>query len=299
MWRLGTGPWRSYQIRKFRTAGQVPIFVLFYHRISDKHSNPWSMDFAMFQQQINWMRDRFDMISLEEVQRRIRSGTNDRPAVAITFDDGYAENSEQGLPFLIESKIPVTYFVTTEHTSKQLPFPHDLKEGKALPVNSIESLKALANAGIEIGAHTRTHPNLGAVTCHERIFDEVVTATKELELLIGRKIRYFAFPYGQYGDLNVDALNLVRAAGFEAVCSAYGGWNNIQNGDPFHIQRIHGDPDFARLKNWLTFDPRIARTRRYSNRPARQSFDWQPWLDGSCESVSPDADNNDEPSHDQ
>lgn len=282
IWRLGTGPWRSYRIRQLRQSSSVPIFVLFYHRIANTHPNDWSMNFATFRQQIDWMRERFDLISLGEAQRRIRSGANDRPAVSITFDDGYAENCEQGLPYLIEKDIPVTYFVTTEHTSKQLPFPHDVSEGTPLPANTIESLKALANAGVEIGAHTRTHPNIGGMESPEQLFDEIVTATRDMEELIGRKIRYFAFPYGQYVNLSVDAFELIREAGFEAVCSAYGGWNDI-GGDAFHLQRIHGDPDFARMRNWLTYDPRIARTVRYdySPLPTAAPTDWRSWLDGS------------------
>lgn len=281
MWRLGTGPWRSYRIGQLRQSREVPIIVLFYHRIANTHPNDWSIDFATFRQQIEWMSDRFDMISLEEVQRRIRSGCNDRPAVSITFDDGYAENCEQGLPFLIEKNVPVTYFVTTEHTTKQIPFPHDVDEGIPLPVNSIESLKALANAGVEIGAHTRTHPDIGAIKDAAGLFDEIVSATREMESLINRKMRYFAFPFGQYVNLNVDAFELIRQAGFEGVCSAYGGWNDIGGGDPFHIQRIHGDPDMSRMKNWLTYDHRIAKTVRYDYSPSASSIDWRPWLDGS------------------
>jgi hypothetical protein len=52
-------------------------------------------------------------------------------------------------------------------------------------------------------------------------------------------------------------------AGYEAVCSAYGGFN-FPGDDAFHLQRIHGDADMIRLKNWTTVDPRKKRTRRYT-----------------------------------
>ena len=32
---------------------------------------------------------------------------------------------------------------------------------------------------------------------------------------------------------------------------------------PFHIQRMHGDADPVRLKNWVTIDPRKNRIPRY------------------------------------
>jgi len=244
------------------------------------------MDVATFKEQILWMKDRFDMISMDEVQRRIVAGINERPAVSISFDDGYAENCEVALPFLLEQNVPVTYFVTTDHTTKQIPFPHDAEAGIELPINTIESLRAMANAGIEIGAHTRTHPDLGTVTDAKTIFDEVITATREMETLLDLKIRHFAFPYGQFTNLNVDVFRLLKESGFESVSSAYGGWNDVA-GDSFHIQRIHGDPDFARMRNWLTYDPRIASVNRYDYSDSKSTIDWTPWLQHGSDQPTP------------
>ena len=52
----------------------------------------------------------------------------------------------------------------------------------------------------------------------------------------------------------------------------YGGWNEI-GADSFHLQRLHGDPNFERMKNWLTFDPRIESVSRYT--PQNEKFDKQ------------------------
>ena len=120
----------------------------------------------------------------------------------------------------------------------------------------------MADAGIEIGGHTRTHADLGSLTDPEEIFDEVITATREMEKIIGKKIRYFAFPYGQVENLNPTVFKLLKEEGFLGVCSAYGGLNEIGD-DSFHLQRLHGDPNFSRMKNWLTFDPRLNFVQRY------------------------------------
>ncbi|QEG21668.1 polysaccharide deacetylase family protein [Mariniblastus fucicola] len=276
LYRIGSSPWRSVHLRKLKACGKVPVFVLFYHRVAESHPNPWSMDFATFKSQIRWMQESFDLISMSEVQQRIESGFNDRPAVAISFDDGYSENCEEALPFLISENIPVTYFVTAHHTREQTPFPHDTERGAPLPTNSVESLRALSNAGVEIGAHTRTHLNLGSTEDPHVIYDEVVTATHEIEDMIGKKINYFAFPFGQYDDLRASVFHLLKEHGFKGVCSAYGGWNDI-GGDSFHIQRIHGDPKFSRMRNWLTFDPRIAAVKRFDYLPDTPDFDWAKW----------------------
>ena len=254
-YRWGTMPWRWWVRRKAVRNGTMPVAILFYHRVADDDPNPWTISCDGFQKQINWLQKNFDIVSLEEAQNRIRSGRNTRPTVCITFDDGYADNSTFALPMLIRRKIPVTYFVTTYHTTEGQPFAHDVERGAPLAPNAPETLRALADAGVEIGGHTRNHPSLGDIKDPDKLMDEVITATREMEKIICRKIRYFAFPFGQVENLNSQVFRLAKEHGFEGICSAYGGWNEI-GGDGFYLQRFHGDPEIAYLKNWLSLDPR-------------------------------------------
>lgn len=260
-YRYATWPWRQMVMSQLKRQHALPVAVLYYHRVANEHPNSWTISEAEFERQVDWMQKNFDLISLEETQRRIRTGCS-RPSVSLTFDDGYAENCSFALPMLIERKIPVTYFVTTYHTAHNKPFPHDVERGQPLPTNTIDSLRALANAGVEIGGHTRNHPDLGSGLSDEELFDEVIVSTLEMEKLIGRPIRYFAFPYGLRKNLDPRAFKLLKDNGFFGVCSAYGGVNEI-NGDDFHIQRIHGDPNFERIINWLSSDPRMRYVTKY------------------------------------
>ena len=257
-YRWTTQPYRHWARRQAVRQGTMPIGMLFYHRVADDDPNPWTISCDAFQEQIDWLSQNFDLVSMEEAQRRIRSGHNTRPTICITFDDGYADNSTFALPMLIQRKIPVTYFVTTYHTTHDEPFPHDVERGRPLAANSPETLRALADAGVEIGGHTRNHLSLGDIQDADKLFDEVIAASEEMACIIGRPLRYFAFPFGQIENLNADVFRLLKQNGFHGVCSAYGGWNEI-GGDAFHMQRFHGDPEIAYLKNWLTLDPRKRR----------------------------------------
>jgi peptidoglycan/xylan/chitin deacetylase (PgdA/CDA1 family) len=254
-WRIATWPWRALASRRAKRQGTWPVAILFWHRVADDRMNDWTIGTEAFCRQIDWLEKHFEIVPLAEAQRRIRSGHNRVPTVCLTFDDGYADNSAQAIPMLMGRGIPFTYFVATEHVRRAQPFPHDVARGEPLEPNSIEVLRAMAQAGVEIGGHTRNHANLGAIADPDLLYDEVIGAAHDLEKQIGRPVRYFAFPYGQLENLNGRVFALARQHGFAGVCSAYGGWNEI-GGDAFHLQRFSGDPELARIRNWLTLDPR-------------------------------------------
>ena len=250
-----TLPVRWWARRKARVTRQCPVIVLFYHRVAEDTPNDWTMPRRMFERQVAWLRRHVDLVSLEEAQRRIRSGRNERTAVSITFDDGYADNCRHALPLLVRNAIPCTYFVSVDHVVNQVPFPHDLAAGKPLAPNTPEQLRLLANSGVEIGLHTRTHADVGRIDDPAILKDEVVDCGTELGTMIGRPIRYFAFPYGLPANLGAAAFRLGRDAGYLGMCSAFGAYN-LPGADPFHVRRVHADPEWIRWLNWVTLDPR-------------------------------------------
>jgi peptidoglycan/xylan/chitin deacetylase (PgdA/CDA1 family) len=134
-------------------------------------------------------------------------------------------------------------------------FDHDLKAGLPLRINTVREIRDMADAGIEIGLHSRTHIDFDQVTCRKTLKREIIDAKSQLADLIGRPIRYFAFPFGLPNQLTPQAIAMVHEAGMLGFCSAYGAYNLVGQ-DPFHIRRIHGDCSFERLENWLTFDKR-------------------------------------------
>ena len=255
-----TLPLRRWQTQAASRAGRAAVMVIFYHRVADETPNDWTISRRYFTRQIDWLAENFDLVSLSEAQDRLRTG-NPRPAVSITFDDGYADNSDFALPLLIERQIPCTYFVASDFVIRGEPFPHDVAAGAPLAPNTIEQLRELAAAGVEIGGHTRTHADLGRLASRAHLHDEIVGGRDALQDALGCEIRYFAFPYGLLQNLSPVAFEVCRRTGFAGVCSAYGGYN-FPGDDPFHLQRIHADPQLLRLKNWLTVDPRKRRVGR-------------------------------------
>lgn len=72
--------------------------------------------------------------------------------------------------------------------------------------------------GVEIGAHTISHPRLARLS-PERQRSEIVASRRRLETIGGRPVTAFAYPYGRPGDFDGVTSRLVREAGMDVACS--------------------------------------------------------------------------------
>jgi len=259
LYYYGSYPYRWWRNRRASLARRLPLTVLLYHRVADDCANEWTVSNCAFVRQIRWLARSLDLVSLEEVQRRIRDNDNSRLCASITFDDGYAENCHAAIPLLVQKRVPCTYFVSVRNILEGLPFEHDLVQGNRFMPNTPEQLCAMARAGVEIGVHGYTHADLGKADDARTLHQEIVYARQRLEDLLGRPVRYFAFPFGGYANLSVRAFQVAFEAGYEGVCSAYGGYN-FPGGDAFHLQRFNVDESLLRLKSRSTIDPRKLNT---------------------------------------
>jgi peptidoglycan/xylan/chitin deacetylase (PgdA/CDA1 family) len=87
-----------------------PVLVLLYHRVTMLPSDPEMLAVTPdnFRAQIRVLKENFPIVRFEEDWGNVR-----KPAIAITFDDGYADNALEALPILEEVGAPATFFVST------------------------------------------------------------------------------------------------------------------------------------------------------------------------------------------
>jgi peptidoglycan/xylan/chitin deacetylase (PgdA/CDA1 family) len=89
--------------------------ILLYHRIDRPATDPWRLAVSPvhFAEHMEVLRGTgYEPVPLGELARALRAGRPLSRAVAVTFDDGYADNLECGLPVLERHGIPATVYVT-------------------------------------------------------------------------------------------------------------------------------------------------------------------------------------------
>lgn len=88
----------------------APVIVLAYHRVAEPAADPHQLAVSPehFRAQMEHLRRHWRCVRFEEEWRGLRE-----PAVAVTFDDGYADNLHQALPILKEVGMPATFFLCT------------------------------------------------------------------------------------------------------------------------------------------------------------------------------------------
>lgn len=89
------------------------LLVLIYHRVHAERDPmfPGEVDRATFDWQMALLRRFCSPVRLEESLAALMAGTLPARAVAVTFDDGYADNAEVALPVLESHGISATFFI--------------------------------------------------------------------------------------------------------------------------------------------------------------------------------------------
>ncbi len=91
------------------------LSVLMFHRVLAVEDPlfPEEFDAARFDEVCGWLKELFNVLPLDEAVARLKAGTLPARAVAITFDDGYADNREIALPILQRHGLSATFFIAT------------------------------------------------------------------------------------------------------------------------------------------------------------------------------------------
>lgn len=248
--------------------------ILTYHSIDDSGS-PISIDEAGFRRHVEWLASgAVRVLPLEQIltpaDRVVEPG---RDAVAITFDDGLRSVERIALPLLRDHGLPATVFLVSGAMGATNAWGGTAEPRiPQLPVMDWNDACRLADAGISLGAHSRTHPHLSRLSAGA-IEDEVISSCDRIREEVGRAVTAFAYPYGDADDRvrGIVARHCELSCGTELRC--------LRDGeDPYWLPRL--DAYYVRgrgrLEAWGSARFRLfldmqSRARRLRNQLARSA----------------------------
>jgi len=258
------------------------LSILIFHRVLATRDplRPDEPDAAEFEAQMRWVRGWFNVMPLGDAVERLYQGRLPPRALAVTFDDGYADNVEIAAPVLHRLGMTATFFVSTAYLDGGCMWNDRIIEaiaacrGERLELESIgfasvavdtvaarrdavgsllrrirhlegtrrsEAVDAVTRAagapdpgrlmmtprqllelrsmGMDVGAHTMTHPILTRLA-PAAAAAEIGGARERLEQVLGERITLFAYPNGvPHQDYGPEHVRIAQRCGFAAAVS--------------------------------------------------------------------------------
>jgi peptidoglycan/xylan/chitin deacetylase (PgdA/CDA1 family) len=212
--------------------------VVTFHRVRHRAdaSDSLTIDAEAFERYCRFFRRHFRVVPLPTLVGTLEAGGRLRRELAITLDDGYRDNFDVAAPVLERLSLPATFFVVTRWLGTEtVPF-WDAQRGVRHPWMTWDDVRSLHRRGFDIGAHTRTHVDLGAVPTSVAE-EEIAGAAHELREQLGAAPVSFAYPFGGRRHLTEPNRAIVKTVGLRCCCANFGGTVE-RTTDPFRLPRV-------------------------------------------------------------
>jgi peptidoglycan/xylan/chitin deacetylase (PgdA/CDA1 family) len=184
------------------TLRRLRVPILMYHYISELPPNADQFRVGLtvhpqqFREHLDYLRTNgYNAISLYEVHLALTQGYRLPPnPIVLTFDDGYIDHLHTAVPLLREYGFKGTFFIITG-------FADALREGYL----NWDQIKQLSDNGMEIAAHSKTHPDLRGRD-HDFLVYEILGSHESIKVNLGIPLISFAYPMGRYDEATLDLM---------------------------------------------------------------------------------------------
>ncbi len=199
-----------------------------------------------FDEQMMFLKESYATPSMNELAGKMEKNEPFKENGVIVSLDGWADCIyKYAFPILRKYSIPAVIYIQTGN----------LKAKGAL---TWDQIKEMSDSGITIGSHTINHPHLskkqkneGAEDYEKRVSRELESSKGEIESHIGKKVEFFAYPYGSFND---EVIRLLKKAGYRNAATVL--WDkNFPDTDKFKLRRrpvtnFMRLPDFVKIFRW-------------------------------------------------
>ena len=175
------------------------IPILLYHRFAPTSSNGFTVTVSEFREQMTYLKTHgYRVIPLRTLVDYYLGQGPPPPSrsVVITIDDGHVSVYRYAFPILKSLGFPATLFI----------YPCCIQNA-SYALNWAQ-LREMANQGMEIGSHTRYHPNfkterrrLAPAAYEELVARELTSSRKILEERLQVPVRYLSYPFGYHDQI--------------------------------------------------------------------------------------------------
>ncbi len=227
--------------------GYQTVPILSYHNFSPWEGDGLTVSQGAFGQQMELLRERgYRVIPMDQFFDFLEwKAPIPSKSVVLTIDDGWRSAYEIAFPILRKYGYPATLFIQTDMIA------HNRR------VLSWDLLREMAEHGMQVECHTKSHRNLTFPEKRESFKDYFASLEKELagsmEIIrknINREVKYLAYPFG---DTNPLVIALAKKLGFRGAFTIHRGSN------PFFIHNyrvnrsmVYGDFTLSQFEKNLT-----------------------------------------------
>jgi peptidoglycan/xylan/chitin deacetylase (PgdA/CDA1 family) len=209
-----------------RSTADVPIVM--YHHVGPLPPNPdifrkdLTVSPELFERTLTQLADReVETVTMADLMEHLAGGPElPKRAAILTFDDGYDDVYEHAFRALQKRGMVGTFFITTDFVERPGYVTWD-------------QVKEMADAGMEIAAHSSNHADFAKIGPAE-LRRQLVEPKAVLEEHIGQKVKFVAYPAGKY---NATVMAATRAAGYEAAVTVLHGTRHTP-GLAFELRRV-------------------------------------------------------------
>jgi peptidoglycan/xylan/chitin deacetylase (PgdA/CDA1 family) len=211
---------------------QASLPILIFHTLDDQGSVISFSPLAFRRNMARLHESGYRTLSLLEAAKCVRQNQPFPPrSFVLTFDDGYESVYHEAFPILQHHDMSATVFVTTGESKPGGP-DQRLPSCAGQPMMTWHQIREMHRSGLDIGAHTCTHPDLTRLPA-EQIGTEISGSKAIIEDMLGAAVRSFAYPYGHYDQRSRE----VARHHFACACSSPLALVTARS-DPYALERV-------------------------------------------------------------